>query len=133
MARGANNKLDRLLPRHDSETGVDLAWNVRVTRTKLLKKEETFSRAKILDLSLEGALVEAPDTQKHEVGSRVDVRFREIDGFAHIRHRRPGNPGFVSYGVKFAGPPDFVTAINAVVGEVRGNSAALEQAWEKQN
>jgi hypothetical protein len=133
MALGANNKLDRLLPRHDSEKGTDLLWNVRMERVGLLKKEETFSLAKILDLSLEGALVEAPDTHEHEIGSRVDVRFRETAGFAHIRHRRSGNPGFVSYGVKFAGPPDFVTAINAAVGEVRGDSAALEQAWEKQN
>ena len=102
-------------------------------RVGLLKKEETFSLAKILDLSLEGALVEAPDTHKHEIGSRVDVRFRETDGFAHIRHRRSETPGLGSYGVKFAGPPDFVTAINAAVGEFRGNSAALEQAWDKQN
>ncbi len=127
----APQHLDRLLPRHESTAGLDLVWNVHETRTGLFKKEETYSRAVILDLSLEGARVEAPAGQKHEVGDRVDVRFQGMEGHAEIRHHHVGPDGSHIYGVRFIPEEGFGAAINQAVGELRGRSAELRTAWNR--
>ncbi len=132
MNYGARH-IDRLLPRHEATSGLELSWNVRMARKGFRHKEETSHHALIQDLSLEGALVEVPDSQTHEVGTRVDVRFRGIDGHAEICHRRDGGEGYTLYGVKFLPELGFGSVINAAVGEMRGHSAELDVAWNRPN
>jgi PilZ domain len=130
MRSGAQH-LDRLLPRHPGGTGLDFAWNVHEARAGLFKKEETFSRAVIRDLSLDGALVEVPAGEEHEIGDRVDVRFEGMDGHAEIRHRNDGPDGSHIYGVRFIPEDGFGAAVNKAVGELRGRSAELKNAWNR--
>lgn len=96
-------------------------------------REEVSAAAWIRDISLEGALVEVPDSNVHAVGDHVNVRFRGIDGRAMIRHCRQGNDGMLLYGVRFLPVPMFKEAIDAVVGDLRGHSAELSTAWQRQN
>jgi hypothetical protein len=127
--------LDRLLPRHDPAINLDLSWNVRVVRTGVFKqhREEVSAAAWIRDISLEGALIEVPDNNVHDIGDYIDVRFRGLDGRAKIRHCRRGDDGMLLYGVRFVPGSMFKEAIDAVVGELRGHSAELSMAWRRQN
>lgn len=127
--------IDRLLPRHESATSLDLSWNVRVARSGRFKKhrEEMFDPAVIRDISLEGALVEIADVHEHEVGERVAVRFQGLDGTAQIRHRRPGRDGSLLYGVRFLPDPEFNDAVDTAVGELRGHAGDLVRAWQRAN
>ena len=127
--------IDRLLPRHDAATQLDLSWNVRVERTGPLKRhrEEISAASWIRDISLEGALVEVADSSVHEIGDRVAVRFRGIDGHAVIRHCRPGDDGMLLYGVRFLPDLELKAALDAAVGDLRGHSAELSMAWKRQN
>lgn len=127
--------IDRLLPRHESVVNLDLSWHVRTARGGLFKqqREELSTAASIRDISLEGALVEVIDTSAHEVGDRVAVRFRGIDGEAVIRHCRPSVEGKLLYGVQFVRNLPFKDAIDAAVGELRGHSLELSEAWRRQN
>ncbi|MEZ5167271.1 MAG: PilZ domain-containing protein [Acidimicrobiales bacterium] len=115
MTPGAT-PVDRLLPRHDTSSGFELAWNIHEERTGFRKSQEVSARGVIRDLSLEGALVEVPESQHHEPGDRVVVRFRGHEARAQIRHRIPGSRGHVMYGVRFIGDHDFNQALIGVVG-----------------
>lgn len=132
MIHGAN-PIDRLLPRHDTETGLELTWNVRMARKGLFTKEEEFSHATIQDLSLEGALVEVPDSQVHELGTTIAVRFQGTKGRAVVCHSRKGNTGYFLYGIKFLPGREFNAAVGTAVGEMRGRPAELDLAWNQAN
>ena len=134
MGISANN-IDRLLPRHESVTSLDLSWNVRVERSGRFKthSEELSDAATIRDISLEGALIEVGSKHKHAVGERVAVRFRGLDGRAVVKHCRPGDDGTLLYGVRFLPDPIFNNAVNSAVGELRGHSAELNMAWHRPN
>ena len=132
MPTGAKH-IDRLLPRHTTEGGVELNWNVHLARVGLLKKEEQFRRGVVRDLSLEGALVKVYDADDHEVGDEVPVRFRGLDGTATIRHIQRSDDGEVHFGVHFRPAPEFRAAIDLAVGELRGHGAELSVAWNRQN
>jgi hypothetical protein len=125
--------LDRLLPRHDAERGLDLTWNVRQVRTGFRKTEEQSTPATIRNLSLEGALVEVTATEDHEVGTQVDVRFRGIDGRAQIRHRQPGADGEILYGVRFFPESGLGAVVIEAVGQLRGHAEELDSAWNRRN
>lgn len=134
--------IDRLLPRHkaanrhdSSWNERDLSWNVRVERTGPLKRhrEEVSAAAWICDISLEGALVEVADSSVHEVGDRVAVRFRGLEGRAVIRHCRPGHDGMLLYGVRFLPDSAFKYALDAAVGDLRGHSTELSTVLRRQN
>lgn len=132
MTNGAN-PIDRLLPRHEAAPALELSWNLRMARKRLLGKEEAYSHAMIQDLSLEGALVEVPASQVHELGTRVHLRFRGAEGHAVICHRREGREGYFLYGIRFLPDPAFGSAIISAVGEVRGKRAELDLAWNRPN
>ncbi|MFT5203090.1 MAG: hypothetical protein ACI9C1_002487 [Candidatus Aldehydirespiratoraceae bacterium] len=125
--------LDRLLPRHELADRRPLSWNVRLERKSFLKKEEVSTPAVIRDLSLEGALVEVPATDEIEPGTRVHVRFLDLNGVVEVRHRRVSEEGYVLYGVRFIPEPALRDAINSEVGTLRGRSAELNAAWLRQN
>lgn len=83
--------------------------------------------ARVLDLSVEGARVLAPDRDELQEG----VRFRlEADGHAvaEIRHRRPASmPGWAIYGLRFVSmDDDFRERLYRYVGQGR---QWLRRAW----
>ena len=127
--------IDRLLPRHPSAMNLDLSWDVRTDRRGFFKqhREELSTAASIRDISLEGALVEVIHTIVHDIADKVAVRFRGLDGEAVIRHCRPSSEGKVLYGVRFVRNPLFKDAIDAAVGELRGDKSALSTAWQRRN
>jgi len=127
------NQIDRLLPRHEAATALQLTWDVREERQGLFKREETSTPALIHDISLEGALIEVESEKLHELGDTVNVRFRGFDGRAVVRHCHPGDNGTVVFGVKFLRDETFKDAIDIAVGELRGHSAELTMAWQRQN
>ena len=126
-------RIDRLLPRHESGDRLPLSWNVRLERKSLLKKEEVSTPAVIRDLSLEGALIEVPTTDVIASGTGVDIRFRDLDGVVEVKHSRVSKDGYMFYGVRFIPEPMFRNAIEVEVGELRGHSAELAAAWQRQN
>ena len=67
------------------------------------------------------------------MGDRIAVRFRGLDGKAVIAHCRPGDDDNLFYGVRFLREPSFKEAIDAAVGDLRGHSVELSQAWRRQN
>lgn len=127
--------VDRLLPRHQPESPLRLDWNVRMVRRRLVKKEEDFAPGEIVDVSLDGALVEVVADQRFEVGDRVSVRFRGVPGHAEVRHR--GVPehaeGKTLYGIRFLQDHEFRQAITEAVSYVRGRQAELDEAWSRVN
>jgi hypothetical protein len=127
------NHMSRLLPRHGSVACLPLSWNVRLERKSLLKKEEVSAPAVFLDLSLEGALIEGPTRDEIEPGTRVHVRFRDLDGVVEVRHGRVSEDGYMLYGVRFILEPVLSDAINREIGALRGHSAELRAAWQRQN
>lgn len=127
--------IDRLLPRHEPDRSLRLDWNVRMERNRLFKKEEDFAAAEIVDMSLEGALVEVDADQDHEIGDRVVVRFDQVSGHAEIRHKRTSEDreDKLLYGVRFLPDHEFRTAIADAVGTVRGRRSELAEAWNRAN
>jgi hypothetical protein len=141
MARGRTlggmgideKNIDRLLPRHESAENLDLTWDVRMERSSLFKKEEISTRAAILDISLEGALVKVHADTAHEIDEKVIVRFRGMDGLAIVKHRRAGDDGTMLFGVRFLPEPTFKGVVDHAVGELSGHPCELATAWQPQN
>lgn len=130
----AAKHIDRLLPRHESPTTLDLSWNIRSERAGWFKKSDVISDpATILDISLEGALIAVSNQKEVEVGEHVKLRFRGLDGEAVVRHCRKGDDETRLYGVSFTRDPEFKDAIDRAVGEIRGHASELKQAWQRQN
>jgi len=127
------NQLDRLLPRHESPGSINVDWHVHMARDGLFKKAEVCTPAVMRDISLEGALVEVDSATRHEVGDRITVRLEGHEGIAVIRHAREGDDSAMLYGVRFLRDEGFNDAIDLTVGKLRGHSAELATAWQRQN
>jgi len=86
----------------------------------------------VLDISLEGALLELPLTSNHELNAMVAIRFQGEEGFALVRHRRESDGGATwLYGVSFVSSTTLQSKINVAVGEVRGSTPKLLEDWER--
>lgn len=128
MDDGVN--LDRLLPRHPlGENRVQIAWDVRPAR-RLSRRGERLVMGTIVDLSLDGALVEVPAAYQHAVGDSVSLRFGGIEGRATVRHRHDADDS-VRYGVQWSGSADLRAVVERAVGVVRGHNAELRSHWER--
>ena len=128
----AKRPIERLLPRHASRTGVMLDWHIVTTKRGLRRREhEEFGTAKLVDISLEGALVEVDDTFDHQTGDRVRIRFQGISATVEIRNRRPCERECVLYGIRFQGDTAFRDAVNEAVGDLRGRHSELAEAWNR--
>ena len=126
-------QVDRLLPRHPAPNRLSLQWNVRMERAGRLKKEEVNTAAQVVDLSLDGALVEVYGEETVANGDRIRIRFRGLDGEVVVKHSRKGAPGRFLYGIQIIQNHELKDAIDLVVGEIRGHSPELSQAWQRQN
>lgn len=130
----AANHIDRLLPRHEATINLDLDWNIRTGRAGFMRaREELYDLASIIDISLEGARIAVDAKVVHQVGDHVAVRFRGIDGEAVVRHVDAPDGHRRTYGIRFLPNLTLSDAVNDAVGEIRGDSAALRQAWQRQN
>ncbi len=125
--------LDRLLPRHEvAPMRATIEWDVRTERVKF-KREERSDDAVVVDLSLEGALIEAPLSSKHDKGDQIQVRLGGAEGGATIRHVRLGdNRDTWLYGIKWNHTPALREAVENGVEQLRENAAELRRNWEEQ-
>ena len=125
--------LDRLLPRHEvAPMRATIEWDVRTERVKFKRKERSVE-AVVVDLSLEGALIEAPLSSKHDKDDQVQIRLGGAEGGATIRHFRLGdNRDTWLYGVKWIHTPALREAVENGVEQLRENAAELRRSWEEQ-
>lgn len=126
--------LDRLLPRHEVAPAMSasLEWDIRERRMLWKRDEESFE-ATVLNLSLEGALIEAPSDSAHQVGDVVSVRLGEIEGDAIIRHaQRNEDDTSWLYGVAWGKGPELRAAVAAGVEQLRDSNSELRRNWEGQ-
>jgi len=125
------SRIDRLLPRHQLPARAQFRWNV-VAERRFPPRAAQFVMATIIDLSLDGALIEVPASSRHEVGERVALRFGGVDGQATVRHRQAVDPerGTVRYGIQWEFLPELAGTVEQAVATVRGDDAELRAAWE---
>lgn len=125
--------LDRLLPRHPVRPRrVELEWDVRRPRRIVRKRPERWFVAEIVDLSLDGALVEVSVDAEHTVDDIVTLRLAGAEGRAVIKHRRMGDPGpSWLYGVQWVKSPELKRAVDSAVEQLRENPSQVRQTWEQ--
>ena len=70
----------RLLPRHEMPFDLEIEWNVVKSHRFLGKDTETSVAARVLDLSLDGALIEVPMPTDHRPGEQISIRLSGEDG-----------------------------------------------------
>lgn len=83
----------------------EVGWRVApATRGPARRRFAPFSRkpqvAHLLDLSVSGLLVEAPEARDLGVGSIVHVRIDEVTGPVRVRRIEPVGPGRCHYGLE---------------------------------
>ena len=110
----------------------NLEWDIR-ERRMLWKRDEASYEATVVNLSLEGALIEAPGDSAHEVGDVVSVRLGEIQGDATIRHaQRSEDETSWQYGITWGNQPELRAAVAAGVEQLRDSKSELRRTWEGQ-
>lgn len=124
--------LDRLLPRHQVRPRrVELEWDIRPAR-KLLRRPERSTGADVVDLSLEGALVETDLDTSHDIDDVVVVRFGGAGGHAVVKHKRLGDAGTSwLYGVQWLRSPELKAAVDRAVEQLRESKGDVRQSWEQ--
>lgn len=124
-------QLDRLLPRHSLDIGVAIDWNVREERQGLVRRVATSDSARIVDLSLEGALIDVPSGRECAVGDVVVLRIDGVEGRVHIRHREDADEaGGIRYGVRFVGDHELRELVGEMVGLLRDHEGRIAAAWK---
>lgn len=126
--------LDRLLPRHPVQPRrVEIEWDVRQPRRIVKKRAERSFVAEIVDLSLDGALVEVSVDAEHSIDDIVVLRLGGATGRAQIKHRRMGDPGpSWLYGVQWIKSPELKAAVDVAVEQLREDPGRVRQSWEQQ-
>lgn len=127
-----HRSLDRLLPRHQVRPRrVVLEWDVRPPK-KLLRRPERSVAAEVVDLSLDGALVEADLDTAHDIGDVVVLRIAGETGRAVVKHKRLGDAGTSwLYGVQWLKSPGLKAAVDRAVEQLRETSGDVRQSWEQ--
>ena len=121
--------VDRLLPRHPlGDQRPQIGWNVQPAN-RMRRRPETVETAFILDLSLDGALIEATGSDEHTVDDVVTVRFGGVDGQAIIRHRHEVDD-VVRFGIQWLGSAALQAVVEKAVEMVRGHNGELRARWE---
>lgn len=119
--------IDRLMPRHSlADHRVQIGWDIRSVGK--LRRRETMEMGTIVDLSLDGALIEVPESSQHDTEQVVVLRFGGIDGRAVIRHRQDGD-GIIRYGIQWI-EAELREVVEKAVAAVRGRNSELRSRWE---
>ena len=130
MERAKNGQVGRLSDRYPAH-GLELEWIVP-SRRKLLKDREVAVRVHVLDVSVTGALLAAPEIDGLTIGDKVKFRLNGDVGVAAIRHIRMSSTGDTCfYGVSFVELNDDLAAeLFDAVAVSRGLKwSELDQAW----
>ncbi|MGI9601093.1 MAG: hypothetical protein ACR2QE_04355 [Acidimicrobiales bacterium] len=123
---------DRLMPRHEVGIELPIDWDTGAKR-RFLGRAPGPVPALIREISLLGALVDAPLPPCREVGDRVEIRMQGRTGLVEIRHARPAySEGRALYGVMFADTRDLDDLIHEIVGYLRTQEDRdVDLAWQK--
>ena len=124
--------LDRLLPRHALDgQPVQIGWAVRRAR-KPFRRTDSMEMGTIVNLSLDGALIEVPASCRHRVDDTVALRFGGIDGRAIVRHVQhdEDDDTVVRYGIRWSDAAELRAVVEKAVAAVRGRNADLRRRWE---
>ena len=106
-------------------------WDVRKQKSGWRKSEEVCDEGVVLDLSLDGALIQTPLESDHKAGTTIVVRLGGATGEVKVRHVRLSDDGATRlYGVRFIHTPELRDAVENGVEQLRENSAAVRRAWE---
>lgn len=81
-------------------SGVTMEWLAPQGGRLFPKKKKTVV-ADLLDLSVAGALIRAPESSAIHVGMRIDIRLSGEPGRVEVRNMRLSDDGMVLYGVVF--------------------------------
>ncbi len=86
---------------------------------------------RLLDISVTGALIEAPTTDRLRVGAKVRLVLDGMEGIVVVRQIRPtALEGVANYGVAFFELPHEMTQrVHEIVGRDRPD-AQLQRVWD---
>jgi len=115
-------QMDRLLPRYVLDVHVAIEWDISPTGwlqpAQRLRPHKEPGKAVIIDLSLEGALIET-DFSKHAIGDLVPVKVEGVEGRVEIVHRRQAGERSFLYGITWESPQELFHHIAQIVGQLR--------------
>ena len=80
--------------------GIGIDW-IAPQGGRVLPNRKKMVEAKLLDLSVAGALVRAPKSSAIKTGSQIDICLSGEAGIVQVRNMRTGDDGLVLYGVVF--------------------------------
>lgn len=130
MDRFNPSQIGRLSERYPAN-GLELEWIVP-SRRKFLKDRELAIKVHVLDVSVTGALLAAPEIAGLQIGDRVKFRLNGDTGTASVRHIRMSSTGETCfYGVSFVELNDTLSAeLFDAVAVSRGLKwSDIDQAW----
>lgn len=111
-------------------SGVTIEWLAPQGGRVLPKRKKTVT-ADLLDLSVAGALIRAPESSAIHVGLRVDIRLSGEPGLVEVRNMRLSDDGMVLYGVVFHRiSPALEAAIYDGIARLR-NDSQLNAEWNR--
>lgn len=124
--------LGRLLPRHPVNLDAPIRWDLHQVRRLIGRSRETSKPGRLLNLSLEGALIEVPLPTERHPGDRLVISMGDDRrGAVEIRHSRLAKSGDrMLYGVTFVEASALTGIISELVATARGDRAKLANAWE---
>jgi len=124
--------LGRLLPRHPIDLDVPIRWDVRQVRKLVGRSREVSEPARLLNLSLQGALIEVALPTPRRTGDRLVIAIGDDRrGTVVIRHSRLAKSGDrMLFGVSFVEATALSGTISELVASTRGDQAKLMDAWE---
>lgn len=111
-------------------SGVTIEW-LAPQGGRFLPKRRKPVTADLIDLSVAGALIRAPESSAIHVGMRIDVRLGGEHGLVEVRNMRMSDDGMVLYGVVFHRISSALeAAIYDGIARLR-NDARLEAEWNR--
>jgi len=124
--------LGRLLPRHPVNLDAPIRWDVRQTRRLIGRSREVSDSGRLLNLSLEGALIEVALPTERIAGDRLVIAMGDDRrGKVEIRHSHMAKSGDrMLFGVTFVDAAALTGIISELVATARGDRAKLINAWE---
>lgn len=111
-------------------TGVTVEWTAPQGGRLMPKRKKTVT-ADLIDLSVAGALIRAPESSAIHVGLRVEVKLGGEAGLVEVRNMRSTDDGMVLYGVVFHRiSPALEAAIYDGIARLR-NDDRQQSEWKR--
>jgi hypothetical protein len=134
MVRQSDSSASRFgMPRLSARyrvNGLTVEWLAPQGGLVLPKRKKSVT-AELLDLSIAGALIRAPESSAIRVGLRIDIRLSGEPGIVEVRNVRPDEDGTALYGVVFHRiSPGLEAAIYDGIARLR-NDERLVTEWNR--